>query len=67
MNATAEIVKLEKLNVDDLKERKGDLDKAITGLKYDRVIIILKYLKKIEMTKEILALTLIGKTMSTLS
>jgi hypothetical protein len=48
MNATATTIiaadiKLEKGNPDDLKERKIDLDKAIIGNDYDRVIKILRY------------------------
>ncbi len=64
MNGTE--TKLEKANIEDLKERKGDLDKALTGLDYITAIKILKYLQKIEMTKETLAATLIGKTITPL-
>jgi hypothetical protein len=53
--------------VDDLKERKADLDKALINTEYDTVIKILRYLSKIEMNKEVLALTLIGKSMTQLS
>ena len=50
--------------MDDLKERKVDLDKAVVNKEYDVVIKILKYLSKIKMSKEVLALTLIRKTMT---
>jgi hypothetical protein len=37
-----------------LRERMSDLDKAVVGSDYIRVIKILKYFQKIQMTKEVL-------------
>ena len=45
MNGTE--IKLEKANVEDLKEHKVSLDKAITCQDFQRVIKILKYLQKV--------------------
>ena len=65
MNGTE--VKLEKANVEDLKEHKVSLEKAVTGQDFQRVIKILKYLQKVQMTKETLAATLIGKSVNPLT
>ena len=65
MNGTE--IKLQKANVEDLKEHKVSLDKAVTGLDFQRVIKILKYLQKVQMTKETLAATLIGKSVNPLT
>lgn len=45
MNGTE--IKLEKANVDDLKEHKVSLDKAVAAQDFQRVIKILKYLQKV--------------------
>ena len=45
MNGTD--IKLEKANIEDLKEHKVSLDKAVTGQDFHRVIKILKYLQKV--------------------
>ena len=65
MNGTE--IKLQKANFEDLKEHKVSLDKAVTGLDFQRVIKILKYLQKVQMTKETLAATLIGKSVNPLT
>lgn len=66
MNTTADI-KLEKANPDDLKERMIDLDKSVAGQDFNRVVKILKYFQKIEMTMAVLVATKIGKTLTPLS
>jgi hypothetical protein len=59
--------KLEKANIEDLIERKADLEKAVASQDYQKVIKILKYLKSIDMTIEALAGSLIGKSLKPLS
>ena len=65
MNGTE--IKREKANVENLKEHKVSLDKAVTGQDFQKVIKILKYLQKVQMTKETLAATLIGKSVTPLT
>ena len=57
---------LEKANAEDIIERKIYLQKALAQKDYSKVIKILKYLQRLEMNKEVLARTLIGKSISPL-
>lgn len=59
--------KLEKVSSQLLLETKGDLEKALSSHKFHTVIALLKVLKKTLITRELLADTLIGKTLTSCS
>ncbi len=59
--------KLEKVSSELLLERKGELEKALSSHKFHTVISLLKVLKKTLITRELLADTLIGKTLTSCS
>jgi hypothetical protein len=62
-----ESTNLVKITPEELKERKADLEKFLKTNDLRNVLNILKVLKKTAITRELLAETLIGKTITTCS